>query len=274
MGISRTTLQCPGFAPSSSSMRVLDVDIGRGGDSVFALGDQAVEMLIFSDGSACKLPSALPGRKVRMFASGITLIGGALVSSSQDFNTWLVDTNGKILKALALDQGIVDLFRTENFLVATYGDEQVLMGSPQQQAGLAVFDLDGTFLWGWNDTIASERISDIIECYSAIPLGSDLVGLSAYTNFELALLDLRTRSAIVRPTPLALDGAMLSMRGATAFFYSHFGKSGSAFSWRLDVGHPKRVGELPRTPDSSVRGLPGGKFLEVAPTQANLVTVT
>jgi hypothetical protein len=228
----------------------------------------------FSDGSSCRLPPRLWGARARIAGPGSVLVGGGRVRSANEVNAWLVDVDGRILKSFAFGDGIEDFFRAEDFLVVSYFDEGVYGETPQGREGLAVFDLDGRFLWGWNDAIASLSIEEIDDCYSAAPIGNGLVAVFSYTAFQLGLLDLTTRSAVVYSTPTALHGARLSLKGERGFFCGPFNARDAVLSWHPTDDGPTIVGEWKRPSAMRVRGLPGARFLGITQTHVEMIAVS
>lgn len=77
---------------------------------------------------------------------------------------------------------------------------------PSATQALAIFDWEGTYLWGWNDSC---DLPDLYDCDRVTRLGGNLVGVFANHHFPLVVLDAGICQPIEihHPTPKELHGA-------------------------------------------------------------------
>jgi hypothetical protein len=271
VALERTTLRIPGDAQQAM---IRDADIDAAGNTVVAFGQDRIERLIFSSGATCEVPAELRSWRVRLFSPDSALVLGGRVQTDHEINAWLVDARGTVVRAFAVGDGAESLFRTENFLVATYWDEGVFGSTPQGQEGLAVFDLNGQLLWGWNNTIASNQIAGIVDCYSATALVGDRVAVFSYRTFQLGMLDLRNRVATARDTPKELHGARMAIKDETAYFAEPYNARETIYEWSPHGGVPMIAGQLASDAHAYIRGLDDAKFLEVRETEAIVLSLS
>jgi hypothetical protein len=265
MGLVRTELSLPIVGQGPPAGFVFDADVDREGHALFAIGEKTPEHLIFANGAWCSIPEEI--RRVetssRVFGPDVAFVANLRVASAEEPNAWLIDRGGAVLRSFPIGDGIKNFFRTQNFVVVTYFDEGVYGNTPQGQQGLSVFNLNGTFLWGWNSEIAGKQISQIDDCYSALPLGDDRIAVFSYSSFELVILDLATRFADVHVTPQRVHGAVLSMLDGIALFCAPYAARQSIIEWRLEDGRESEVARLEGQARRRIRGLSDGRFLEL-----------
>jgi hypothetical protein len=80
---------------------------------------------------------------------------------------------------------------TNHRIALTYRDDQVYSADSLAGEGLAVFNGDGDFLWGWNSD--PTKSPSIIDCYAATTIEDDIIGFFPYDQFPLIVLDLLDR---------------------------------------------------------------------------------
>ena len=168
----------------------------------------------------------------------------------------VISLSGQTLCSFSVGDGIQDLLVLDDAIVVTYFDEGVFGGTAPSEQGLAFFDLQGTLLGGYQSVFGAEAV-DVADCYAACVLGRNRVAFSAYTGFELVLLNPRARVQDVHPLPKELHGASaLSMRGEDAYLYGPYGHKRGVFCWRSGSA-PRFLGEH----SGPLRGLRAGRFL-------------
>lgn len=263
-------------ALSSEPIRVHDADILRHGHAAFAVGADRASTLVFKNDGAVKttaMPEPLYAPSIRMIDSDTALLAYRTSRSDEEQNAWIIDSTGKVLRRFPIGDGVESILRTENFLVVTYFDEGVFGKSRFGQNGLCVFDLQGQFVWGWNDRLPGGA-SPIDDCYACVWLGEDRIGMCSYTSFELAIIDVRTQAASIHQTPDVLHGChAITMRDNDWLFRGPYKDEGrqTVFSWRPGTEPQPR---LKLAAQRGIRGLRGGRFIAIFDDGADLIDFT
>jgi hypothetical protein len=276
----RVRLTVPASLPMPVSRSVYGADIDEQGSTLFAVGGDGATHLVFGSGAVVPLPEPILSPAVRLLAPDVALVVRRRVFLEGEKNAWIIRRHHEIERTFAIGDGIADVVRTENFLVATYSDEGVFGDTAPAWLGLGVFDRSGRLLWGWNDTIAPYSASPIGDCYAALWLGGDRIAVFSYAcsddvRFEFALLDVPGRSVVVHQAPEALHGsAALSVKSDEWLFRAPSRARQSVFGWRPG-GEPVEVARLPEPSRDRwpCRGLKGGRFLDVVKSHAEVITL-
>jgi hypothetical protein len=274
MPATRTILQIPsatGGAQRRSS--VFDADLDDHQNAIFAVGtDKTATHLLFGGGALVRLPAPLYGCRVRLLERDAALVWGSVQPPGGEPNAWIVNADGSARRTFASVHYAADVLCTDNFIVATFYDEMIDSGGPIPAEGVAVFDREGTFLWGWNGTI--REAASIGDCDAAVRLGGDLVGVFASYEFPLVVLDLISRRPVTvhQPTPDVLHGAhAISMRDGLWYFVTPYQAKEAILSWRPQRGRPEIQGDM--STRYRCRGLPGGRFINVNEQGAEIMTL-
>jgi hypothetical protein len=148
----------------------------------------------------------------------------------------------------------------------------IARGHDVASEGLAVFDRSGRFLWGWNSTIS--QAAQIDDCDAAVPIGPDRIGVFAYVQYPLVVLDLTSRQAVEvhHPTPSILHGAhAISLREGIWYFANPYRAKEAILGWKPQGSDPETVGHV--SARSWIRGLEGGRFITVARDHTHVLTI-
>lgn len=178
-------------------------------------------------------------------------------------NGFIFTNAGQQVGQFNAGDGIEDVLVQAGQLVISYFDEGVIGGQPPSSEGLALFDLNGQQLFGFN----SSKIPYILDCYCMCKQGSNSLLACTYTDFPLLELHLNTHQLTASPTPLTVHGAqaLSSFREWLIFYLSDSYQSGF-FYW-----NKKEL--IRRAPFSKahLRGIGNGKFLSYDATSFTIV---
>lgn len=161
---------------------------------------------------------------------------------------------------------------TPDRVVLTYYDSAMGTGIAHADQALAIFNWDGTFLWGWNDC---RELPSLYDCDGATWLGGNLIGVFANHAYPLVVLDVATYRPVemYHPTPEPLHGAQsIARRDGVWFFLSPYDAKESVLAWRAPHGRPTTIGTIPRR--HRFRGLPEGQFINVMEGRAEILKIT
>lgn len=172
--------------------------------------------------------------------------------SLQD-NGHVFENNGRKLLTFDAGDAVEDVLVQEGKIVVSYFDEGIGSGKPSSD-GLAVFDLSGKQVFGFNSSHQSHFIMD---CYCMCPLDNDSILFYPYTDFPLIELRLTDYHIVHQPTPADFCGshALTTSRGNVIFYGSY---QETCFYWWNRKNKIKSFGCFPIV---GLRGIGNGKFL-------------
>lgn len=196
----------------------------------------------------------------------MALIVHARIRKAGEVNAWIVDPkDGRMLSGFSVGDGVEDVVVLRDFIVVSYFDEGVLGGIGPAREGVAVFDRQGAYLWGYHGAIRDSV--GLVSCYAMCPTGPNAVALCGYMGFELVELNVGQQSQVVRATPPKLHGcSAITFLKETAFFRGPYPRKGEGEHVRDEVyafkatGHYDRFGYLP---GPTARGLVNGRMLTI-----------
>ncbi len=204
------------------------------------------------------------------------LVVAPRVEEQNEINAWVVDRyTGGILNSFAVGDGVDGVAILDDFIAVGYFDEGVFSGITPSHEGLAVFDREGAFLWGYHSDIRGPL--HIVDCYAICPSGRNHLVFCAYTKFEWVELDLAGRTQTVIATPPELAGCKaITPVGDIAIFHAPY-RRGNDKTPREDVlafdtktGAVTSIGALP----GRVRGLSPGRLLAIGGDAVTVATFT
>jgi hypothetical protein len=189
-------------------------------------------------------------------------------------NALIVDESGRTCLRFAIGDAVSDVICTETCLVVMYFDEGVFGDDPLSNSGVAIFDHDGRYLWGWNNTMSAAK-PQVVDCYAGVAADSNTVGILMYTSFNgahyvFATLDLDRRAFAVYDVPQALHKthAVAATAGGTWLFVTGPRGQNRVVTWRPgDVEYGSVEVPFPLS-----RGLSGGRFIGVTEDSIDIAT--
>ncbi len=171
-------------------------------------------------------------------------------------NGYIFGRDGTLLTRFFAGDGIKDVVVLGDLFAVTYFDEGVFGDVPPSEQGIAFFDFEGKYLWGYKSLMGSEAV-DITDCYCAVRVDHHTLAFSPYTGFELVRLQPRTRKQeVIEMLPMLWGASALSLKEEVAFVFGSYEHQQTIFEWRpgekpIELGlHSGRL-----------RGLEGGCFL-------------
>jgi hypothetical protein len=193
--------------------------------------------------------------RVRWFGGDRVLVTDAR-SSGVSPNGHIFSSSGEALVAFDAGDGVQDVVPFGDLFAVTYFDEGVFGTKAPANQGVAVFDREGNYSWGYAARLGAEAV-EVADCYCACRHGEDRLAFSPYTSFPLVELNLRTGAQNVVVLPEALHGATaLSTHGKHTYFFGTYASKDRLFRWApgeepVDLG--RHVGPL--------RGIGSGRFI-------------
>jgi hypothetical protein len=202
-----------------------------------------------------------------------------LVVNSRAFrdekNAWIITDSGTINSNFYAGDAIQDVIVTENFLVTTYFDESALGSNGIERNGVAVFDLEGNYQFGYHELFSTDSV-DIADCYCACWIAKDRILFFPYTEFPLVSFDLKTQTQQIWETPPEVAGSdALSSAGPVVFFYGPYEDKTGIYKWTIGDSHVEKVYEgrrHARGVSSHTRGLSNGLFLRIDETGYTIIS--
>lgn len=258
-GIVRTRIDLP----MAARRDIRDVDVDGDGQVLAVAGDR----ICFGDAYECALPAAMRFPMVRWFGPEAALLIDTRCREPRA-NAFIVDARHGVTARFNVGDGVEDALRTENHIVVSYFDEGVF-GGTLGRLGVAVFDLQGRLLWGWNDRVAGSGAAEFIDdCHGIVAIGPDRIAVHAFSEMQLVALDLAAGSAALLAGGLESLGCMSERDGVY-----HFRDRDTLSSGRPEDGRLMLSRSAVADGNMRQRGLAGGRFLAFAADEAWLETV-
>jgi len=191
---------------------------------------------------------------IRAVDEQVFLVAECRVDKRVD-NCLLFDFQGKQLTSFFAGDGIQDIEVVNNRIVISYFDEGVYGMDGPNNEGLAVFDLNGEMLLGYN---SKHREYTIDDCYCMCANGAHSILFFPYMDFPLIELNLNTGEEKTYKTPAAVRGsaAITSFEGKI-IFHSPYDEPNQFLLWSIGQNQATHIGEYP----GMLRGLRAGQFL-------------
>jgi hypothetical protein len=252
---------------------VVDADLDDHGNAAFAVGSgDAATHVLFGAGALVPLPAPLHGCRLRLRDRDRALVRGCRKRPFLEPDAYEVTSDGTVRQSFLAVQYCSGFLCTPDRVVLNFYDCAMGNGVAHADQALAIFDWEGTFLWGWNDT---RELHELYDCDGATRLGGNLIGVFANHHYPLVVLDAGACQPIetYHPTPEELHGAQsITRRDAVWVFLTPFGAKESALAWRPGGGRPTTIGTIPRR--HHFRGLPNGQFINVADGRVEVLQIT
>lgn len=241
-----------------------DLDIAPSGQwiGVTEFGDR--QSLSFS-GRTVALPEPIRFPQVAAIDGETALVVNS--RAWQKKNAWVISASGEVKANFFAGDAIQDVLASESFLVVTYFDESALTSPGIEGNGLAVFDPDGAFRFGYRELFGEQAV-DIADCYCACWAEENRVLFFPYTGFPLVSFDLENKTQEIWETPGEVAGSNgLTAVGSTVYFHSPYEDEPGVYEWQIGDDAAHRIGNhsgyLVGAHACHLRGLRRGRFLAV-----------
>lgn len=199
------------------------------------------------------LPEKLRFPRVRRIDEEMTLVVNSRTRANHK-NGWIIDSAGNVKFNFFAGDAIQDIVVTRDFIVITYFDESFGSSGVEGQR-LAVFDLEGNYLYGYMDTLGSVLVFD---CYAASLVKDNQIIFFSYTDFPLVLFDVEAKTDRVWPTPVEVAGSnAVTKLGNKIYFHSPYKDKGGIYEWQIESATAKKIGNY----SNHLRGLSKGRFI-------------
>ncbi|MGI0009917.1 MAG: hypothetical protein ACREAE_00785, partial [Nitrosopumilaceae archaeon] len=184
-------------------------------------------------------------------------------------NAWIITSAGEVNAHFYAGDAVQDLLASKTFLVVTYFDESAYISSMIEGNGVAIFDIEGNFLFGYKDLFGDEAV-DVADCYAACWAEENHVLFFPYTDFPLVSFDLESKTQKVWKTPSVVVGSdAISSLGDRIYFHSPYRDESGIYEWQIGNESAQRINSY----SSHLRGLPKGQFLAVGKAGYTIVSM-
>src|SRR5215510_3278597 len=170
--------------------KLYDLDLAPSGQWIAVTEFGEGQSLSFG-GKTVPLPEQLNFPKIAAIDGETALVVNS--RTWHDKNAWIITASGEIRVNFFAGDAIQDVLASERFLVITYFDESALTSPGIEGNGVAVFDLDGNFRFGYRESFGEKAVS-IADCYCACWAEEDQVFFFPYTDFPLVSFDLKNKT--------------------------------------------------------------------------------
>ncbi len=174
-----------------------------------------------------------------------------------DRNALIITSSGEVKAQFHAGDAIQDVLASSKFIAVTYFDESALTSPGIEGNGVAIFDVEGNFLFGYRDLFEDEAV-EIADCYAACWADENQLLFFPYTDFPLIAFDLegKTQTRWEPPDVVSGSGAITTL-DEKVYFHSPYSDESGIYEWQIGSEFAAKVGSC----SSSLRGMRKGKFL-------------
>ncbi|MFT3993962.1 MAG: hypothetical protein QM660_06615 [Dysgonomonas sp.] len=230
---------------------LVDIDIDQWGNYVGITDRQQVLTLSSSFYIYNKIKFAL----VRYLTDILLLVVSRRTVKGD--NAFIYNLEGELLKTFFAGDGVEDVIVVADKIIFSYFDEGVFGNPGPNNEGIAIFDFNGQFLYGFN----SANQDMIVDCYAMCKYDNDKILFYIYPDFPLVELNINTFKAIIYKTSDKFVGAhAMSAYQGQALFYGGYNKNQKFYLWNIWQQQAILIGEYS---GGRIRGIGDGKFISV-----------
>jgi hypothetical protein len=174
-------------------------------------------------------------------------------------NAFIIRSSGEVRAQFRAGDAIQNVLASDKFIVVTYFDESALTSSGIEGNGVAIFDEQGDFLFGYRDLFGDAAV-DIADCYAACWADDNRLLFFPYTDFPLVDFDLENKTQTIWEPPGVVSGSgAITALGENVFFHGPYRDDEGIYEWQIGSDLAKRIGSY----SGSLRGIRNGMFLAV-----------
>src|SRR5438128_10147218 len=132
------------------------------------------------DGKALPLPRPFRFPHTRAINDEVALVIDSRTRSLEK-NAWMITSSGHITACFYAGDAVQDVLASSKFIVVTYFDESACTSPGIEGNGVAIFDLKGSFLFGYTSLFGDDA-ADVCDCYAACLTGESSLLFFPYTD--------------------------------------------------------------------------------------------
>lgn len=119
------------------------------------------------------------------------LVVDCRAKSIKDLNATIFDLGGNVVGNFHVGDMIRDVTITKRTIAIGFADEGVLGDNPISNSGVAIFDLKGKFLHGYNSAATAGIF--VMDCYCLCSAGGDEIAFVSYPTMQLIHWNAKTK---------------------------------------------------------------------------------
>jgi len=235
---------------------VFDLDIAPSGNWIATTEVGKSQHLSFG-GKQIALSQNIRFPMVRALGEDLALIVDSRAGKKP--NGWIIDSSGEVIRNFYAGDAIEDVLVSDRYIVISYFDESACSSSGIEGNGVAVFDEQGNYLFGYREIFGDQAVN-VYDCYCTCWTQENWVLFFPYMEFPLVSFDLENKSQQIYSVPDELRGSnAISCKDNTVFFHSPYDDENGIYRWTLNEGNATRIGGY----SGRLRGLTSGRFLAI-----------
>ncbi len=188
----------------------------------------------------------------------------------QSPNAFIFNLQGDEILSFFAGDGIEDILILDDKIIISYFDEGVFGDTGPNNEGLAIFDLHGHFLYGFNTSAkGGESIAD---CYALCKYDKLHILFYSYTDFPLIKLNIKTFDYTVFKTsskPGFVGSNTMVCKQGDVIFHGGYHDKTSFFRWNLYQNKITQEGSF----SGLLRGLEDGNFIHLNENGFTIITL-
>jgi hypothetical protein len=233
-----------------------DLDLTGSGNWIGVTEPGSNQVLSFG-GKTIPLPESFQLPRIAVIDDETVLVVNCRART--DRNALIITSSGKVKAQFYAGDAIQDVLASNKFIVVTYFDESALTSTGIEGNGVAIFDRDGNFLFGYRD-LFKDRAVEIADCYAACWAEDNRVLFFPYTDFPLITFDLENKTQeVVEPPNVVSGSGAIAVLAQRVYFHSPYRDEAGIYEWRIGSESADKIGSY----SGPLRALRSGRFLSI-----------
>lgn len=183
-------------------LKVRDADvIGR---TWCAIAEHSGVDYLLSESQRFALDRRYSFPKIRFLSESQILVVDCCAKSIKDPNATIFDLGGKVSGTFHAGDVISHVAVTKRTIAFGFHDEGVLGNNPVSNEGIAIFDLKGHFLHGYNSAATAGIV--VMNCYCLCCAGGDEIAFVPYPSMQLVKWNAKAKHHSATSLPKEASG--------------------------------------------------------------------
>lgn len=245
-----------------TSVRSLDVVIDA--PARYVVGNEGDTLTLETIDATVPLAIAPRYPHVRWWGDDVLVVAGRAREGER--NAWLIDLDGRLLSNWVMGDDIEDVLVVGDVVYASYGDEGMTMGTDLEPQGLVGFDRDGDTVFQYE-----RDCGEWLDYNNRMVAGAGTTIARCSWGNDLMIIDPASRQTTKYDLPGSIRRVISAMTVLEDRSFLVMNGPDRIYEWKIGEKRAKVVdGQFGKR---YVRGLTGGRFLDLTSSGYRVITV-